>query len=266
MVMSHAQDHLHVLPIQETIYVSEIKTTHLIFDDGISYIDLGSPYFVADTLKSMIKIKHIGEDVKKPLSQITNLTVITKSGEYYSIPMRYKRDPEELTFRITSSKEKVKEVADDKNLSERKKQELEQFISQLKFAKPNMEFGNRREDFDINLQGIYYQKDYIALKISVYNTSTIDLDIDQILFRLKLKKRIAQDYIYQERLVEPIYIIDRTKKIKGYNTKTMTMIFKKFTPNENEDLFINIFENNGGRSSKLTVPRKRLLNPKVLRL
>ncbi len=262
----YAQKEMNVLPVQETVFVSDIKTTHLIFEENVNYLDLGSPYFVADTLQPIVKIKHIGEDVGKPISQETNLTVITESGVYYSIPLRYNRDTKDLTYRLKATKEHIDAVHQEKKALDKNEMEIERFISSLKFAKPNVDLVNKKEDFEIKIKGIYYQRDYMAIQVALYNGSTIDLDIDQILFRLKLKKRVASDYIYQERIVKPIQIVDEVKKIKGFNTKTMVMIFKKFTPNENESLVIDVLEANGGRSSKLTIARKKLLNPKSIRL
>ncbi len=260
------QNDMKMLPVLETVFVSDIKTTHLIFDEDINYIDLGSPYFVADTIQPIIKIKHIGEDVGKPISQVTNLTVITESGSYYSIPIRYNRDAKDLTYRINATDQQIQAVQEEKKEHEQVEAEVTRFVKQLTFARPNAKLENKREDFGIKVNGIFYQKDYMALRVALYNGSTIDLDIDQILFRLKLRKKVAGEYVYQERIVKPFKILDETKKVKGYNTKTMTMIFNKFTPNEHESLVIDVLEANGGRSAKLVIPRKNLLNPKAIRL
>ncbi len=261
-----AQKSRDVLQLQETIFVSDIKTTHLIFGEKIDYLDLGSPYFVADTLQTIIKVKHIGEDSGEPISQVTNLTVITESGDFYSIPLRFNRDVENLTYRLRKSKESIAAIRKEKVIKDEGELEIQKFVDRLQFAESNADLSNRREDFEIKVDGIYYQRDYMALRVTLYNTSTIDLDIDQILFRLKLKKKVSPDYIYQERLVKPIEVVDEVHKIKGFTSSTMVMIFKKFTPNENENLIIDVLEAGGGRSSKLKITRKKLLNPKTIRL
>ena len=85
------------------LFVSDIKTTHLIFDEPITYVDLGSPYFIADTVKTLVKLRHVGEDVNEPVSLETNLTIITKDGSFHSIPLKYKRGSQDLTYRISNS-------------------------------------------------------------------------------------------------------------------------------------------------------------------
>lgn len=263
-LFGYAQKSMKLIPALETVFVSDIKTTHLIFDEDIKYVDLGSPYFVADTLQPIVKIKHIGEDVGKPISQVTNLTVITESGTYYSIPIRYNRDTIELTHRITATDQQIGAVQEAKKEIDQTEKEIDMFVKRLDFAQDNVNLANKREDFGITTKGIFYQKDYMALRVELYNGSTIDLDIDQILFRLKLRKKFGNEYIYQERIVKPFRVLNETTKIDGYQTKTMTMLFKKFTPNEHENLVIDVLEANGGRSSKLTIERKKLLNPKSI--
>jgi len=95
------QRYLKALAHQDYIQVSDNKTTHLIFDEKVTYLDIGSPYFVADTIASMIKLKHIGEEPEDPdKSKASNLTVITESGTYYSLAMTYLRNPEILTYKM----------------------------------------------------------------------------------------------------------------------------------------------------------------------
>ena len=62
-----AQKSLELIKPLQVLWVSDIKTTHLIFEKPITYVDLGSPYFVADTVQTLIKVRHIGEDVEEPV-------------------------------------------------------------------------------------------------------------------------------------------------------------------------------------------------------
>ncbi|MEL6917612.1 MAG: DUF4138 domain-containing protein, partial [Bacteroidota bacterium] len=233
------------------VFVSDIKTTHLIFNREITYVDLGSPYFIADSVQTIIKIRHTGDDIGKPISQETNLTVITENGEYHSIPIRYNRDVRQLSYRIKGVGEYIQKTREELLEVQEREAEIQGFADRLLFARPNANLRNSNEDFGINVTGVFYEKDFIALRISIANGSAIDLDIAQILFRLKLRKKISPDYIYQERVIEPIHIIDKISKLKGFNRKTMVMIFDKFTPNKNEDLHIDILEQKGGRSARV---------------
>ncbi|QCX00667.1 DUF4138 domain-containing protein [Aggregatimonas sangjinii] len=261
---SFSQVTMSAIEASKTILVSDIKTTHLLFEDDISYLDVGSPYFVADTLKAIIKVRHTGEDVFNPISVESNLTIITKNGSYYSIPIRYNRDVKTLSFAITDTDQQIREMTERRERKEELEWEINRFAKELEFLAPNVLIKNKNEDFGITVNGIFYRKDYLALRLELRNDSGIDIDVDQVVSRLKLREKISTDYVYQERVIVPVKVIDQIGKIKGYNTKTMVMIFKKFTPNKNERLFIDVLEANGGRSARIVIPRKKLLTPKVV--
>ncbi|WP_340200112.1 DUF4138 domain-containing protein [Ascidiimonas sp. W6] len=262
--ITKAQKNLEVIRPLEALWVSDIKTTHLIFDKTITYVDLGSPYFVADTVQTLIKVRHIGEEIDQPVSQETNLTVITVDGAFHSIPLKYNRNTEELTYRIGRGSAYLEKPKDEIEAKKEKETEIKHFTDRLRFAPSNIKIEKKREDFGIAVMGIFYEKDLIALRLVLQNTSAIDLDIDQILFRLKLNKRISPDYIYQERILKPVHIVNDTKKIKGNEQHTMIMVFDKFTPNKNEDFVIDVLEKKGGRSARLEISRKKLINPETL--
>lgn len=259
-----AQDSMKKIEPSKILFVSDIKTTHLIFDEPITYVDLGSPYFIADTVQTLVKLRHVGEDVNEPISLETNLTVITKDGAFHSIPLKYKRGSKDLTYRISSSVEYVEKPRLVLEEEEQKKIDVQKLADQIKFAEPNVYLINKKDDFDIGVTGIFYEKDFIALRLVLKNTSAIDIDIDHVLMRLKLKGRVSPDYIYQERIIKPLHILNQITRLEGNTTKTTTLIFDKFTPNKNEVLTIDVLEKNGGRSAKIKVPRKKLINPKAL--
>ena len=147
---------------------------------------------------------------------------------------------------------------------EQKKLDVKRLADQIKYAEPNVYMMNKKDDFDIGVTGIFYEKDFIALRLVLKNTSAIDIDIDHVLMRLKLKARVSPDYIYQERIIKPLHILNEITRLKGNSTQTTTLIFDKFTPNKNEVLTIDVLEKNGGRSARIKIPRKKLINPKAL--
>lgn len=259
-----AQRSLELIKPLQVLWVSDIKTTHLIFEKPITYVDLGSPYFVADTVQTLIKVRHIGEDIEEPVSQETNLTVITKDGAYHSIPIKYNRDTEELTYRIGGGSAYLEKAKDDIKAKQIKDKVIKDFTDRLRFAPTNLKIEERREDFGIGILGIFYEKDLMAMRLVLQNESAIDLDIDQILFRLKLKKRVSPDYIYQERIIKPVKVVNNSTKIKGNTQHTMIVVFDKFTPNKKEKFVIDVLEKGGGRSASLTIPRKKMINPETL--
>jgi len=246
----------------EAIGVSDIKTTHLILKDKIIYLDLGSRYFVTDTINKIVKLKHIGGDfIEKDEEKKTNITIITDNGDYYAIPLYYDRDIVNTTYRLGYS---------DNNISSiRKEQEEDPLFTELchfsRKAESNYSIKGNRDLLLCKVSGIYYRDDYIAIKLEIKNFSTIDLDIDHILFRFIKNKRFAKDIVFQERILRPVQVCNTSTKVKGGGgMDTYTFLFKKFTPNVDEDIQIEILEQNGGRSTTIDISRKKLLNPKII--
>ena len=245
----------------EPIPVSDIKTTHLILNSKIKYLDLGSRYFVTDTVANVVKVKHIGGDfLEKEEEKKTNITIITETGDYYAIPLYFYRDITNTTYKINTSSNKVGAANAIK-----KKDELMDLCGRAEKAASNYNLKGNRDLVISKITGIYYREKYIAIRLEIKNFSTITLDIDHFLFRYKKNKRIAADAVYQERVLFPIKECNPSKQVSGAGgIETFTFIFNKFTPNEKEDLHVEIIETNGGRSTTIDIPRKKLLTPAVI--
>ena len=77
-----------------TLYVSEQKTTHLVFPNPISYVDLGSGGIIAAKAtgsENIVRVKANGGGFPE-----TNMTVLTVGGKLYSFVVRYQRFPKVL--------------------------------------------------------------------------------------------------------------------------------------------------------------------------
>ncbi|MEE1964578.1 DUF4138 domain-containing protein [Allomuricauda taeanensis] len=249
----------------DTLLISDVKTTHLVFNEGIQYVDIGSPYFVADTLQQMIRVKHIGQGLDDTKSNFSNLTVITGDGGYYSMILEYNPLAPLMSYKIKKSDEFIPFFRKKKEKEEVIQNHFSDLCAQIEgFRSKNLLRNKRNEDLKIFVTGIFYIDEKIGIRMELRNESTIDFDIDHILFRTKLKKRFSPDYLYQERLISPLYTCPENMQISGKGYTEITLLFDKFMPNKNERLFIDIFEQNGGRSATILIPRRTLIQPKIL--
>ncbi|SIT15713.1 Bacteroides conjugative transposon TraN protein [Zobellia uliginosa] len=245
------------------IAISDIKTTHLIFKNKIKYLDIGSRYFVTDTIENIVKVKHIGGDfIEKNEEKKTNITIITQDGDYYSIPLFFERDITNTTYKLDHS------LNNNNNILMKNEQKKMGMYEMCHFSRKEVSNYNIKGNRDLLLSkvsGIFYRGDYIAIRLVVKNFSTIDLNIDHFLFRFMKDKRYAQDIVYQERVLRPVLICNETDKVRGTGgIEVFSFVFEKFTPNNNEKLQIDIIEKNGGRSTTIVIPRKKLLKPRVI--
>ncbi|MGX5686795.1 DUF4138 domain-containing protein [Chryseobacterium cucumeris] len=270
--VSFAQEILEPLSQRQAIDVSDVKTTHIIFDEKIKYVDVGSAYFVADTIGNMLKLKHTGEELEDLKSRQANLTVINGKGSYYSIDMEYNRNPDITTYKaietITTIDYFAKENIYKIEKEERTAQDLQELCMLSESAPSTVKIKDTQDGLNLTLNGIYYRnfQNKIVLRVEIYNTSKITLDIDQILFRSKLKRNNAakKDYVYQERILTPVKSCGEQRNIKLGETRVLTFIFDKFTLNEDEILSLEVGEHAGGRSVNIRIPRKKLLFPEYI--
>lgn len=270
--ISFAQEILEPLSQRQAIEVSDVKTTHIIFDEKIKYVDVGSVYFVADTIGNMLKLKHTGEELEDIKSQQANLTVINGKGSYYSIDMEYNRNPDITTYKAVETLTKIdyfaKESIDKIEKEEKTAQDLQELCMLSESAPATVKIKDTHDGLNLILNGIYYRnfQNKIVLRVEIYNTSKITLDIDQILFRSKLKNHNAakKDYVYQERILTPVKTCGEQRNIKLGETRVLTFIFDKFTLNEDEILSLEVGEHTGGRSVNIRIPRKKLLFPEYI--
>ncbi|WP_378188155.1 DUF4138 domain-containing protein [Aquimarina sp. W85] len=261
----YGQKHLIPLQKQDTLLVSDIKTTHLLFAKSIKYLDIGSPYFVADTIQQLLRLKHIGEELTDVRSKLSNLTVITDDGGYYSIVLGFNRFAEQVSYQVNPSEQIVEVFTRNQEFVEKKSNALESICEQLDKQDFNTRIkGGKAGDLKVAVSGIFYINEKIGIRLEFKNESTLDFDIDDILFRTKLRKRPAKDYLYQERVIPALFTCTDDREVIGHGQQTFTILFDKFMLNEKEKLAIDIFEKNGGRSVSLDIPRKKLLQPKII--
>jgi conjugative transposon TraN protein len=261
----NSQTNLIPISNSDTLFVSDIKTTHLLFEENVKYIDIGSPYFIADTLQKMIRIKHTGKGLTDIKSLETNLTIISEKGNYYSMFLGFNRFSPDLNYEVKPSEQIIPSYKEAERNKVEKTNNITSVCGVIQNLDSNVRIKSRSENnLEIKVSGIYYVDEKIALKLVLTNASGVDFDIDQILFRAKLNKKFSADYIYQERIIPPLSHCNTGFEIKGNSNQVMIFLFDKFMINNNEKFYIDVFEQNGGRSATVNIPRKKLSQPKII--
>lgn len=267
-----AQEILQPLYQRQAIDVSDVKTTHIIFSEKIKYIDVGSAYFVADTVGNILKLKHTGEELENLKSRQSNITVITGKGSYYSIDTGYNRDPEVTTYKAVETLTMIDYFAEENagrmEREDKTAQDLQELCLLSEMAPSTVHVRDHNDGLNLTLNGIYYRniQNKMVLRLEIYNTSKITLDIDQVLFRSKLKNNntLKKDYVYQERVMKPVKSCGEQQQIQLGEKRVLTFIFDKFTLNEDEILSLEVSEHAGGRSVSIRIPRNKLLFPEFI--
>jgi hypothetical protein len=243
------------------INVSDKMTTHLIFDETIDYVDIGANEFSTDKLKNVLKIKCT--DLKNwNVQDKTNLTVITKGGNYYSIWITYQINPKIKTY-IYNFKGAIKLKSFDLLKNEKI---ATKHCDNLNYKNSNIFKKCSSYKMKYMINGIFYEKDKIIFRLKIKNDSKIIFSTDSIRFLLTTKKKFnpfkslkkLNALQYTEKNAS--FICNGTKNILGNSNHTILFGFDRFVPTKNEVLEIRIAENNsGGRRGKIVLDIKDFL-------
>lgn len=239
-----------------SIDVSDKLTTHLIFKSEINYIDIGSDAFSVDKLKNIVKIKCT--DLKKWNSaNRTNLTVVTKDGFYYSLWIDYNENPLVKTYiyqPTDSFKLNSFDILNQENCNSLSSKSSNFF----------REYSNHKMNYQIN--GIFYDKDKIIVRLKIENESNIHFTTDSIRFVLTTRKKfnifksLKKQTAIQYNEKRATFVCNNTKDISAKSDNTFLFGFDRFIPTDSEVLQINISENNsGGRRGKIILKIKDFL-------
>lgn len=245
----------------DEIEVSNKITTHLIFESKITYVDIGSQMFSVKIIDNILKVKCININ-DWDIQDKTNLSIITEDGQYFSIWVRFKSSPEIKTYLYT--KENSYQL--DYFNSIKRKQILDEDCKRFVSKNQNARKSYKRNKMNYKVNGVFYHKDKILIRLKIQNSSKINFTTDSIRFLLTTKKRFnffklfkkAEAIQYVEMKAQ--FVCNNTKNIHAESTSTLLFGFDRFFFNQNELLEIRIAENNaGGRRGKIILKNKFFL-------
>jgi len=240
-LMAQKTDLVEPINYTKEIKISDLETTHLIFDNEVEYIDIGNKYFATDVLKNIVKIKFI-DSKNDNVEPVSNLTIITKNGEFFSFKLLFNRQNTETSFRVQSSEFKIDQFNSITPEIDFKNSCLGIFKLPENIKK---EVNYQKMNFTVN--GIYYIDDLIYIRLLIENRSRIDYTLGKIDFWLRSKKTNKRKLTaYQARLVEPFYKCNYSEEIRGLTKSEVVFVFKRFVPLKNENFIIQVTESDGG--------------------
>ena len=238
-----AQERNTIKPIDysKEIKITDIETTHLIFENDVEYIDVGSKYFATDVLKNIVKIKFINTK-DSPLHPVTNLTIITKKGEYFSFKLIYDQSNFGRSFNILSSNFNI-----DQFNSIEPEIDFEKKCAEILKKPKNINKKSTGQKMSFIVNGMYYIDDLIYIRLLVENKARLDFTLGKVDFWIRTKNTNKRKLTaFQTRIVKPFYTYNYSNEILGYNKKEMVFVFKRFVPLKNESFVVQITESDGG--------------------
>jgi len=252
--------------IDKPLLVGYNKTVSIVFPFAIKNVDRGSRYLLVQKVKETANVLKVKASSSTSFKE-TNLTVITADGKLYSFIVNYTADLPISIIHINSESNNLPAIMNNQpvilnnsQLNEKELSELSQWIMNDK--KLISSIHNKGHKVKAAIEGIYIRDHALFFKLSLENASAMGYDIDFIRFYIRDKKQ-GKRTASQQAEITPLYaygILDDT--VKEGTENTIVFSFEKFTMEDKKNLFIEIFEKNGGRHMTLEIKNGDLVKAK----
>jgi len=243
----------------KSLSISYSKTTSLIFPFSITSVDRGSQDVLAQKARGVENVLQVKAGRKQ--FQETNLTVITADGILHQFTVTYSDTPAEQAITIAGitgnqSLILVKDAVNERDIQSDSRLALKQNVT------GQIDQHNKYQ-MNLSLQEIFIHGNTLYYRIQIRNKSSISYDIKSLKLLIRDRKKVKRTSS-QEMEIDPLFIGNESDRVQAYASMTMIYAVKKFTIPDGKTLFINLFEENGGRHLTLKVDNKDILKAKML--
>lgn len=246
--------------------ISNIKTTHLIFPEKIVDVSVGNSNLIAaeriEDFDNIIRCKSLNSsfDIYNEL----NIIALGESGTIYPFNVTFSENPKQVSLAVGGNGNKTQKA---KFTETSVNATSVPTIANAIFKKgQKLNIGTIGQKIYFILNSIFVINDVIMFNLSILNKSNVDYEIDFIRCYI-VNNRTAKKQAFQMDIKEPLYSFSNDSIIIRPNTNYQTVQFhKRFTIPNKHSLYFEIFEKNGGRHLKFTVPNDELLKANTVKL
>jgi len=252
------------LPVSTTVphYILSVaynSTTVLVFPSAVKPVDRGDRDLLAQKqpgADNVLKLKAARKDFAP-----TNLHVFTSDGKMYAFDIFYTdslASTHDLTDLFSASKAtpspKVFFTNEPLNADQ-----INTFVSRMR-ALPSHHHGpsDHRAQMKIRLERVGLAGPVMFLDFRFNNRSDIDYNLDFIRLYIRDRKRMKRTSVQQTEIL-PLFN-DPAVSVAGDSAITKILALPAFTLAEGKEFIVEVNEKDGGRSLRLCVHNKTLLN------
>lgn len=244
------------LPLQP-LFVSDQKTTHLVFPYSVTYVDLGNAGIIASKATGADNIVRV--KAAAPSFTPTNMTVLTTGGKLYMFAVSYQHDPEVLSYDMGTATPAAGTNEAILSNSPLGQGQLDELSAQI-LKKGGSAASQSENQLSVRAGRVGYRQETLFFPLHLSNKSHVTYDIDFIKFYIQ-DKQVAKRTAEQAIELTPIYTFNKANtKIQQNGNVEQVLVFKKFTIPDQKQLIIEVYEKGGGRNVKLKLANSDLLN------
>ena len=248
------------------------KTVHVIFPSPVRYVDLGSTDLIAgkaDGAENVIRVKA----TTKNFRQETNMSVITKDGNFYSFNVKYADEPLLLNVEMC-------DFIHDGETVNRPNNAMEIYLTELDNESPRLvrlimksvyerdkrrirHIGCKRFGVQFLLKGLYSHGGLLYFHTQVKNTSHVPFDVDFVTFKITDKKLVKRTAM-QEQVVYPLRAYNYVTRVDGKKSECTVFALPKFTIPDGKKLVVEMYEKQGGRHQTFELENEDLVQAETI--
>lgn len=251
-----------ILPME--IELSHKRTSHIILPSKILDVKAGCDSIIAEqveNIENIVKCKSLS--VGFDFFDETDLVVITEDKQIYPFIVKYSENPEILNFTVAGG-DVPDAVFSSISVNEMDMRRLgEKVVSEGSM----LNHGVIDNKMIFSLRSIFVEEDVFMFHLSIVNNSHIDYEID-FLKSYIVNKKTAKAQAYQIDEKVPLFVYGNGSEddvVAAKQERSVVLFFKRFTIPDKHSLYFEVFEKNGGRHLKFTVPNKELLKARRLK-
>lgn len=217
------------------------KTTHILFDSSIRYVDLGSSDIIASKVESaenVLRLKATSSDITQ-----TNFTVITQSGLFYNFNVNYSDNPENLNYdlkKLQTEKERLNSNILFQEFGQTSPTLVDYFLESIvKRDKSFLNISDSSFGIKVQLKGIYTQEGKLYFHLSWQNKSNLDYHLDYVSFKL-LDKKLSKKSTIEQIDLKPIKSYRDINVVKSHQSIENVFVLDAFDLSNYKILRIDI--------------------------
>jgi len=245
-----------------TLKVSDMKTSHLVCPDKVSYVQAGDYSLVqaeiVPELSNLVRIK-----ATQPFDKPTSLTVVC-ADHIYSFELTYGNDAP-ITYPIESFESQSAMTFSGKLMPDYVLKELcDQVLNKHK-----RQFHKRKAEKDgitIGLNSISLKNDALFFELEITNKTNMAYDVESFNFWITDKKKARATNVQEYRIL-PQCQRNQVQRIPGEETVREVFVMEKMTIPDGRILKIELNEKalgNTGRKLSFNLKNKDILKARKL--
>ena len=266
---------------QDTLYIDDLSSVHLIFPSNVIKADLGSGIYLDADGNEVSDVAMVRSDKRLKVTAMvkefpsTNLFVETERA-YYSFILVFsygqKKYIEPVMFddaivkktRTALSEEEV----DGTKVEIKKETGFELLCESIMSKEGEIIQGEVSDKVGVWVDGIFIDQksEYMYISLNVLNEGNIAYHWDYTGFFIRNKgNKSIKDEVVLDEEYEVIYEYNKDlTEVKGGETVRKVFVFKKVTIDKDKVFSIEVWENDGDRKTILEMKSKDLLNADIV--